>query len=75
MEANHYHPFLTLQEKVYIKYRAYCAVTHVHLELSIRPDLIRRLVPPHAEQELLLRGIDIYNFTPIPLDQMKISPI
>ncbi|KAG1139887.1 hypothetical protein G6F37_009440 [Rhizopus arrhizus] len=44
-------------------------------ELSIRPDLIRRLVPPHAEQELLLRGIDIYNFTPIPLDQMKISPI
>lgn len=44
------------------------------LELSIRPDLIRRLVPSHAEQELLSRGIDIYHFDPIPLDQMKISP-
>lgn len=44
------------------------------LELSIRPDLIRRLVPPHYEQELLNQGIDIHNFEPIPLDQMKISP-
>ncbi|KAG0744119.1 hypothetical protein G6F57_009802 [Rhizopus arrhizus] len=43
-------------------------------ELSIRPDLIRRLVPPHAERELLSRGIDIHNFDPIPLEQMKISP-
>ncbi|GAA5797022.1 kinase-like domain-containing protein [Helicostylum pulchrum] len=43
-------------------------------ELSIRPDLIRRLVPPHYEQELLNQGIDIHNFEPIPLDQMKISP-
>lgn len=44
------------------------------LELSIRPDLIRRLVPPHAEPELLSRGIDIHNFEPIPLEQLKISP-
>ncbi|CEG71532.1 Putative Likely protein kinase [Rhizopus microsporus] len=43
-------------------------------ELSIRPDLIRRLVPPHAEPELLSRGIDIHNFEPIPLEQLKISP-
>ncbi|KAI8888319.1 Pkinase-domain-containing protein [Backusella circina FSU 941] len=43
-------------------------------ELSIRPDLIRRLVPPHYESELLAQGIDIHNFTPIPLEQMKISP-
>ncbi|KAG2197659.1 hypothetical protein INT47_002366 [Mucor saturninus] len=43
-------------------------------ELSIRPDLIRQLVPPHYEQELFSRGIDIHHFDPIPLDQMKISP-
>lgn len=43
-------------------------------ELSIRPDLIRRLVPPHMEQELLAKGIDIHHFDPIPADQMKISP-
>ncbi|KAI8369499.1 kinase-like domain-containing protein [Radiomyces spectabilis] len=43
-------------------------------ELSIRPDLIRRLVPPHAEQELLSRGIDIHHFEPIPSDQLKIPP-
>lgn len=42
-------------------------------ELSIRPDLIRQLVPPHCEQELLSRGIDINNFTPIPLADMRIS--
>lgn len=42
-------------------------------ELSTRPDLIRRLVPPHAEEELRSRGIDIDDFTPIPLEQMRIS--
>ncbi|GAA5845433.1 hypothetical protein JCM9279_003029 [Rhodotorula babjevae] len=41
-------------------------------ELSCRPDLIRQLVPPHAEQELLSRGIDINNFEPIPLEQMRL---
>ena len=42
-------------------------------ELSIRPDLIRTLVPPHCEPELLSRGIDINNFTPIPLADMRIT--
>lgn len=43
------------------------------LELSIRPDLIRSLVPPQTEPELLSRGIDINNFVPIPLADMRIS--
>ncbi|GAA5940872.1 GSK family serine/threonine-protein kinase [Sporobolomyces koalae] len=42
-------------------------------ELSIRPDLNRKLVPPHAEAALLARGIDLNNFEPIPHDQMKIT--
>lgn len=42
-------------------------------ELSIRPDLIRQLVPPHCESELLSRGIDINNFEPIPLEDMRIT--
>jgi glycogen synthase kinase 3 beta len=42
-------------------------------ELSTRPDLIRQLVPPHAETELRSRGIDINRFNPIPLDQLRIS--
>ncbi|KAI8882080.1 Pkinase-domain-containing protein [Backusella circina FSU 941] len=43
-------------------------------ELSIRPDLIRYLVPAHYEHALLEQGIDINHFEPIPLDQMKIDP-
>ncbi|GAA5965360.1 hypothetical protein JCM3765_004870 [Sporobolomyces pararoseus] len=42
-------------------------------ELSIRPDLNRKLVPSHAEQELLSRGIDLNNFEPIPHADMKIT--
>lgn len=42
-------------------------------ELSTRPDLIRKLVPAHAEAALKERGIDIEGFVPIPLDQLKIS--
>ncbi|SCV72141.1 BQ2448_4835 [Microbotryum intermedium] len=42
-------------------------------ELSIRPDLIHRLVPPHCEAELQSRGIDINNFEPIPLADMRIT--
>ncbi|KAI9313182.1 kinase-like domain-containing protein [Dichotomocladium elegans] len=49
------------------------AVLH-DIELSIRPDLIRRLVPPHCEEELLDRGIDIYHFEPLSSDQFKVSP-
>ena len=43
------------------------------IELSIRPDLNRTLVPPYCEPELLSRGIDIHNFVPIPLDQLKVT--
>ena len=42
-------------------------------ELSVRPDLIPKLVPASAEPDLLARGIDIHNFTPIPLESMKVS--
>jgi glycogen synthase kinase 3 beta len=42
-------------------------------ELSVRPDLIRRLVPPHCEPELASRSIVLDNFVPIPLEQMKLT--
>jgi len=42
-------------------------------ELSVRPDLIRQLVPPHCEPELASRSITLYNFVPIPLEQLKIN--
>ncbi|KAK4683957.1 hypothetical protein P7C73_g6251, partial [Tremellales sp. Uapishka_1] len=42
-------------------------------ELSTRPDLIRQLVPPHSEGALRARGIDIEDFVPIPLEQLRIS--
>ncbi|ORX97652.1 Pkinase-domain-containing protein [Basidiobolus meristosporus CBS 931.73] len=41
-------------------------------ELSIRPDLIHTLVPPHCEHELLSRGIDVHNFTPVPRSQTHV---
>ncbi|KAF8334326.1 putative glycogen synthase kinase 3 alpha [Cantharellus anzutake] len=42
-------------------------------ELSIRPDLNRQLVPPFCEPELASRGIDLNNFKPIPLEELRIS--
>jgi len=42
-------------------------------ELSIRPDLIRELVPPHIEPELASRSVVLENFVPIPLEQLRIS--
>ncbi|KAF8652720.1 hypothetical protein AX16_004220 [Volvariella volvacea WC 439] len=42
-------------------------------ELSVRPDLLRKLVPPHAEPELASRSIVLDNFVPIPLEQMRIT--
>lgn len=42
-------------------------------ELSIRPDLMRQLVPPHCEPELRQRGIELDTFVPIPLEQLRIS--
>lgn len=42
-------------------------------ELSCRPDLIGTLVPPHAEAELASRGVDVHNFQPIPLEEMRLT--
>ncbi|KDQ18114.1 hypothetical protein BOTBODRAFT_550231 [Botryobasidium botryosum FD-172 SS1] len=42
-------------------------------ELSIRPDLNHKLIPPHAESKLRERGINLDNFVPIPLEELKIS--
>jgi len=42
-------------------------------ELSVRPDLMRTLVPPHCEPELRSRGIVLDGFVPIPLEQMRIT--
>nr|ODN83817.1 CMGC/GSK protein kinase [Cryptococcus depauperatus CBS 7841] len=42
-------------------------------ELSSRPDLIRQLIPPHAESELHARGIDVNDFKPIPPEQLRVS--
>ncbi|ORY99053.1 kinase-like domain-containing protein [Syncephalastrum racemosum] len=40
-------------------------------ELSIKPELNGKLVPPHAEDELLSRGIDIHNFRPLSAAELK----
>ena len=40
-------------------------------ELSIAPEQNARLVPPHARKELLSRGIDLENFTPMSQEDMK----
>lgn len=37
----------------------------LRIELSIRPDLIHKLVPQSAEAKLLERGIDVNNFQPL----------
>jgi glycogen synthase kinase 3 beta len=42
-------------------------------ELSVRPDLIRQLVPPHCEPELRSRSVVLDGFVPIPLEQLKIT--
>ncbi|KAI8967977.1 kinase-like domain-containing protein [Mycotypha africana] len=41
-------------------------------ELSIKPELIPKLVPAHYEAELLANdGIDVHNFVPMTPDEMK----
>lgn len=44
-------------------------------ELSIRPDLIHHLVPPHAVEALAFNGIDIHHFVPIPLESMRLPSL
>ncbi|KAI9354042.1 kinase-like domain-containing protein [Pilaira anomala] len=40
-------------------------------ELSIQPDLIPKIVPPHYESILLSNGVDIHNFTPMTTQEMR----
>ncbi|GAA5970219.1 hypothetical protein JCM21900_000829 [Sporobolomyces salmonicolor] len=43
-------------------------------ELSIRPDLIRLLVPPHVEQQLFdEHGIDVGHFEPMDLKPLRVN--
>jgi glycogen synthase kinase 3 beta len=42
-------------------------------ELSISPDLNRQLVPNWCIPELEARGIDLNNFVPIPLEELRIT--
>ncbi len=43
-------------------------------ELSVRPDLIHQLVPPHAEQALYkMEGIQLDSFQPVDLSQMRVQ--
>jgi len=42
-------------------------------EMSINPDLNKQLVPDWCLPELLARGIDLDNFTPIPLEELRIT--
>lgn len=42
-------------------------------ELSISPDLNRQLVPDWCVPELEGRGIDLNNFVPIPLEELRIT--
>jgi glycogen synthase kinase 3 beta len=42
-------------------------------ELSISPDLNRQLVPDWCVPELEDRGIDLNNFVPIPLEELRIT--
>ena len=47
------------------------AFVNAYSELSIAPAQNARLVPPHARKELLSRGIDLDNFTPLSQEDMK----
>ncbi|KAI3627385.1 gsk3 [Malassezia furfur] len=42
-------------------------------ELSIRPDLIKHLVPKRAEPALLERGIDVNNFEPAAPESLRVT--
>jgi len=42
-------------------------------ELSIRPDLIHKLVPQNQEAKLLERGIDVNNFQPLSAESMLVT--
>lgn len=41
------------------------------IELSIQPDLIPKIVPPHCEAALAANGVDVHNFVPMTSEEMK----
>lgn len=67
--------YLTLRARVRVGFAHwhYCTILTRPAELSVRPDLMRQLVPPHTEPELRSRAIELDNFVPIPLEDMKIT--
>lgn len=43
-------------------------------ELSVRPDLIRSLVPTHYESRLYEeKGIDVMRFEPVDLGELRVE--
>lgn len=55
------------------KKKATSSYTRLLLELSVRPDLIHKLVPAYCKENLLQSGIDIDNFIPIPLKDLRLN--
>lgn len=70
-----YPSYLILQEKVKkeIEKKNLSNIYLNLLELSVRPDLIHKLVPTHYREKLMQSGIDINNFTAIPLKDLRLS--
>jgi glycogen synthase kinase 3 beta len=62
----------TREGELYLQCR-YARLLTLFAELSVRPDLIRQLVPPHCEPELRSRSVVLDGFVPIPLEQLKIT--
>lgn len=57
-----------------------CHLTCIYLyhqtELSIRPDLIHKLVPAHYIDTLQQKsGIDIHHFDPIPVEDLRLTNV
>jgi len=71
--AENSHLYLTSHAKVRYGFTKFEIGADDEVELSVRPDLIQQLVPPHCEPELASRSIVLDNFVPIPLEQLKIT--
>ncbi|KAI8887836.1 Pkinase-domain-containing protein [Backusella circina FSU 941] len=44
-------------------------------ELSIRPDLLHKLVPSHCHEQLKFNGIDVNSFNPIPVQDIRLASL
>lgn len=46
------------------------------IELSIRPDLIHKLVPNHCADKIQRQhSIDLNHFTPIPIQDLRLTSL